>query len=749
MNNSNRHAESSGSITLGDVYFVIFRHKWKIIFLSLAGIGAAVAFYVLNPPLYQSEAELLIRYITDSRPVSAPIDNATIAAPGGQGGGAVINSEIRILTSFDLAQQVANAVGPEKILAKVGGGKDPIRAAALVRGGLIVEVAYNSSVIDIVFQHPDSTVVQPVLNELIAEYLNKHTEIHQPLGADDFLTEATTQLRSQIAQTEQEMLSANTNAGIISVEDEKRTVTEQISKVRQQLFDVEQEIAISQGMPVKTNVVSLVEQPVTNAPAVEIPPGQADEYDKVCARLLNLQRKKEEFLGQGYTEDNVLVKDLSDQIAQEKESEKNLEGKYPGLVKAAAVVPGPDGRPAASAEQAAQIMALLQTKKRVLTEQLEQLRVQSATIGVAEPKIMDLQLKAQIQEDNLQHFLKSLADARINETLEAGKISNINTIQKPTPASPADTKRLKMVGMLLAGGILGGLALAFLIDMVLDRSVKRPTEIENKLRIPLFLSIPNIRRNGSRQLAKRRQLQIKNTEGAAAEASNGGSSGKNGNLEIAPWSANHALRAFSEALRDRIVVHFETNGLTRKPKLVAVTSANRGAGVTTIATGLAASLSETGEGNVLLVDMNLEQGAVQQFYQGKPGCPLDDAFEHEKRGGAMIQDNLYVVSDSSNGDKLPRIMPKRFSSLLPKFKASDYDYIIFDMPAVSQTSVTARLAGHMDMVVMVVEAEKTSLEVVRRANSLLAESKANVTAVLNKAHNYVPEKLHREFLSDS
>ena len=39
----------------------------------------------------------------------------------------------------------------------------------------------------------------------------------------------------------------------------------------------------------------------------------------------------------------------------------------------------------------------------------------------------------------------------------------------------------------------------------------------------------------------------------------------------------------------------------------------------------------------------------------------------------MMQDNLYVVSDSSNGDKLPRIMPKRFSSLLPKFKASDYD----------------------------------------------------------------------------
>ena len=303
--------------------------------------------------------------------------------------------------------------------------------------------------------------------------------------------------------------------------------------------------------------------------------------------------------------------------------------------------------------------------------------------------------------------------------------------------------------MMLAGGILGGLALAFLIEFYLDRSVKRPTEIERKLKIPLFLSIPDVSKNGSRQRAGKRQLEIENAEEAVTEAGNSGLAGKNGNLEVAPWSANHSLRAFYEALRDRIVVHFEVKNLTHNPKLVAVTSANRGAGVTTIAMGLAASLSETGEGNVLLVDMNVEQGAAQQFYKGKPGCPLDDAFESEKRSGALMQSNLYVVSDSSNkGDKLPRIMPKRFSSLLPKFKASDYDYIIFDMPPVSQTSVTARLAGHMDMVVMVVEAEKTSMEVVRRANSLLAESKANVTAVLNKSHNYVPEKLHQEFFSN-
>ena len=155
---------------------------------------------------------------------------------------------MKILTSFDLAQQVAATIGPEKILAKAGGGKDPIRAAAVVRSGLIVGVAQNSSVIEIAFQHPDPTIVQPVLNEIITDYLNKYAEIHLALGTeDDSLTEETTQLRSQIAQTERELMAAKTNFGIISIEDTKKTVGDQISKIEGQLLDAEVELATRQG----------------------------------------------------------------------------------------------------------------------------------------------------------------------------------------------------------------------------------------------------------------------------------------------------------------------------------------------------------------------------------------------------------------------------------------------------------------------------------------------------------------------
>ena len=189
------------------------------------------------------------------------------------------------------------------------------------------------------------------------------------------------------------------------------------------------------------------------------------------------------------------------------------------------------------------------------------------------------------------------------------------------------------------------------------------------------------------------------------------------------------------------MTYFEMINLTHKPKLVAVTSCGPGAGVTTTATGLASSLSETGEGNVLLVSMNVRDGEAHHFYKGKLACGIEDVLGEEKRDHAQVHDNLYVAHESGSGDSLPRVLPKRFSHLVPMMKASDYDYIIFDMPPVNEISITPRLARFMDMVLLVIESEKTPRDAAVRVASLLAESKTNVGLVLNKNRSYMPKSL--------
>jgi Mrp family chromosome partitioning ATPase len=62
----------------------------------------------------------------------------------------------------------------------------------------------------------------------------------------------------------------------------------------------------------------------------------------------------------------------------------------------------------------------------------------------------------------------------------------------------------------------------------------------------------------------------------------------------------------------------------------------------------------------------------------------------------------------------------------------------------SQISITPRLARFMDMVLLVVESEKTDRDVAKRATNLLLETKTNVGVVLNKSRDHLPRRLQQD-----
>jgi hypothetical protein len=82
--------------------------------------------------------------------------------------------------------------------------------------------------------------------------------------------------------------------------------------------------------------------------------------------------------------------------------------------------------------------------------------------------------------------------------------------------------------------------------------------------------------------------------------------------------------------------------------------------------------------------------------------------------------------------------------LVPRFKATDFDYIIFDMPPVAQSTVSLAMSGFMDKVLLVVEAERSNRDVVKRAYSEFVASHADVSAIVNKTRSYVPKWIEAE-----
>jgi succinoglycan biosynthesis transport protein ExoP len=274
------------------------------------------------------------------------------------------------------------------------------------------------------------------------------------------------------------------------------------------------------------------------------------------------------------------------------------------------------------------------------------------------------------------------------------------------------------------------MAFALIKELILTEAIRRPSEIEKFVGISPLLSIPNMSRKQVRSASK-------------ANGKIDGRPNDGGSKTIAPWDSSHFIRRYSEAIRDRLGLYFELHNLTHKPKLVGVAGLSRNSGASTLAAGLAAALSETDEGKVLLVDASLGPDKVHPFFKGKPAYAINDALAPIDQIDPASE-NLYLAKVGSSEFGLAQLGLKRFFDLMPNLKASDFDYIIFDMPPLHQTSPTWGMAPFMDKMLVVVEAEKNTRGTTKHCYRKLVGERDNVSVVLNKARLYGPKSLELE-----
>ena len=718
----------SGGMSLNDIYFILFRRKWVIILFGLLGIGAAGFLYTKYKPVYRSDAKLLVRYVVEDKPIM-PGENSQVRQPD-SGGAGIINSEIQILTSLDLLAEVSEAVGPEKILGGAPGGSDrKFTAAAAIAERLTVDVPRNSNIIKVTFKHQDPNVVQMVLERIVQGYLTRHAEIHRGLGSQEMsLSQQADQLRASVNATDEELRKIKSEAGVISVEESKRVLIEEMSELRRELFSTEASLAeIKASTPVDTNVVAS-----TNGvqASTEIPLDIIAQYREVMTRAI-AARDREFGIRTQFSDDNPLVRRAREQVADLELQRNGLESRYPGLPKTL-VAPAPSALGMLPVATDANRAAALAAKAQTLRTQLESVRAEVLKLEGIENRLKQLQRKRDLDETNYRYFAQGLERSRFDQALGLSR-NNISPVQSPTPAIEDESKRLKMVAAALAGGFGFGLVLAFILEMFVDQSVRRSHDIDSRLNLPLFMTIPYVNGRAMRSLMKRERKRL----------ASGGPAGKPVTAELPgpaamACAADHPLRPMFEGLRDRMLLHFK--GVLHKPKLVGVCSSSEHGGATTLAAGLAATLSEAGEGKVLLVDMHQPKGAAHPFFQGRPNAEIGDALEENSRASAMVKENLYVAV-ANNHERKITALAKQLSNLVPRFKASDYDFIIFDMPRVSATSVSVRLGAMMDFVLLVAEAEKAPRQAVKQAYSLLADTGVETHVVLNKVRSYVPAGL--------
>lgn len=193
---------------------------------------------------------------------------------------------------------------------------------------------------------------------------------------------------------------------------------------------------------------------------------------------------------------------------------------------------------------------------------------------------------------------------------------------------------------------------------------------------------------------------------------------------------------------------YRDNGSVRRARSVGVTSCSPGEGATTVAGNLALQAAASSEGPVVLVDANLARPTLHRKSRLNRSPGLADALLGTAEPSQCVQaaaaENLSIVtagtSDAARGAYYPQDRLSEFLEALQQ----DHSLVVVDLPAATDPTADYRLAGALDVVFLVAEAERTRTQVAARVSRKLAEAGVPLRGlVLNKQTHHGPRWLCR------
>ena len=193
-----------------------------------------------------------------------------------------------------------------------------------------------------------------------------------------------------------------------------------------------------------------------------------------------------------------------------------------------------------------------------------------------------------------------------------------------------------------------------------------------------------------------------------------------------------------------------TNPVYRGQRLqtVMIVSCRAGTGSTTTATLLARTLAEGKNFRVLIIDGNFRTSSLNRAFKVKnrggftevvsAGVPFDAHIQPTDR------QNLFVLTTGQISLLPSEIFEGEAIDVLLAELKKKFDFIIFDAAPIIEFPDSYGLAPKVDGIIMVVEAEKTSIGDAQRAKRNLEQAGGRLLGVvLNRRKDYLPAFLKR------
>lgn len=665
---------ASDVIELSVILAILSARRWLIVVISTVIFALVTAFVAQLPSVYRADTTLMVKSVLAANPLQSLI-------PGMGGGSEELDTQIKLLTSTQFAQDVVQGL-PADLELGIPDDRRRDDVAALL-GGLSVQAVPKTTLLQISFSHHNPYIATEIVNQVASHFMNYQSGLMEQHNhqASDWIKQRVDDVKAKLTESELKLQQFRQERNIIDIGSDIELTKQEIAQLfseRRQLQKQLEELAVllgkiqqaGQNYDVLITIPEVASVPVIASLQQQLSMLQADfaqlrlSYLEKHPRYIAANRKIEVASQQLNSEVNKLAGNL--QIRQ-RDLQRTLQ------------------ETAAKADTA--------------TARLEQL------VGVGQTH---KKLEAEIQA-NL-HLLTTLSD-KMKETelmKDINKTSSIFVVDPAVvPVRPIGPKRLLLSVAALLLGLISAVFLVLCLHFFADVTSKY-RHIASRYGYKLLGVVPQIRIKGiDRNLPVIQQ------------------SGKQYTL----------YQEYIRSLRTNILLDKQLS----TQRLLALTSISPNEGKSSICLQLAKSFSELER--VIIIDADLRFPALAEALGENPHRPgLTNLLAK-----THTFEQCVFYSKELNADVLPSgIRPMnpllflsmpRFDAVL-KVLAKKYDRVIIECPpilSVSDAMVVAKCVGKLELVV---DVKKTPLVDFAAKMELLSQSGVNIGGViLNRVKN--------------
>jgi len=482
-----RGRERTPTPTVRELAMVLFRQRRVFVCASGAVLVLAILYALLGTK-YEANMKVLVRRGRADAPVSAtedaPIDLTRMAITEEE-----LNSEVELLRDDEVLRKVVEQTGTGRdwfhfLRLGEGNAERVERGARRLARKLQVETVKKTNLIAISYAADDPRVAAKVLQAVANVYLEKHMEVHRPVGELHFFEQQTGESRRQLEQSQQKLLNFTSGHAVVAAAQQRDLALQKLSEVDASYRQTRVELAETQQRVWELSdlLTKLPERTTTQVRITDNPQLQ----EALKSSLLDLQLKRTQLLTK-FEPSHRLVQEVDEQIAQ---NEATIAAENASPLRDETTDKSVHYEWAKSELQSSQVqLKALQAREAATSTQEAAYQAMARQLGEDAITQDDLVSTEKAAEDSYLLYVKKQEEARMDDALDERGIVNVAIAEHPVaPALPVwSAWTVLAIGLAAAGA--AGTGAAFAADYV-DPAFRTPDDVLAYLHSPVLASLP-------------------------------------------------------------------------------------------------------------------------------------------------------------------------------------------------------------------------------------------------------------------